>query len=87
MYQETRATWQIGLPRLAELLFRYLVEQKGMEKSEVADSLAADILVIKGRVLPPAIKEWVTRLPEERHNLGETLTKRQSRHREGSDRG
>jgi len=87
LYQETQATWQIGLPRLAELLFRYLVEQKGMEKSEVADSLAADILVIKGRVLPPAIKEWVTRLPEERHNLGETLTKRQSRHREGSDRG
>jgi hypothetical protein len=87
LYQETRATWQIGLPRLAELLFRYLVEQKGVEKSEVADSLAADILVIKGRVLPPAIKEWVTRLPEERHNLGETLTKRQSRHREGSDRG
>jgi len=87
LHQETRATWQIGLPRLAELLFRYLVEQKGVEKSEVADSLAADILVIKGRVLPPAIKEWVTRLPEERHNLGETLTKRQSRHREGSDRG
>ena len=57
LYRETRATWQIGLPRLAELLFRYLVEQKGVEKSEVADSLAADILVIKGRVLPPAIKE------------------------------
>ena len=53
----------------------------------MADSLAADILVIKGRVLPPAIKEHVAFLPGERHSLGETLTKRQGRHREGADRG
>ncbi len=81
LYAETRATWQIGLPRLAELLFRYLVEHKGRGKTEVADSLAADILVIKGRVLPPVISAQVTRLPGERHTLGENLTKRQSRHR------
>ena len=43
LYQETRATWQIGLPRLAELLFRYLVEHKGWEKSEAADSLAFSV--------------------------------------------
>ncbi|MBV5317847.1 MAG: DUF4080 domain-containing protein [Desulfobulbaceae bacterium] len=87
LYGETRATWQIGLPRLAELLFRYLVEQKGRNLNEVADFLAADILVIKGRVLPPAISTHVTRLPDERRNLGENLTKRQGRHREGADRG
>jgi radical SAM superfamily enzyme YgiQ (UPF0313 family) len=85
LYGQTRATWQIGLPRLAELLFRYLVEEKGWEQTEVADSLAADILVIKGRVLPPSIRDHVTQLPDERHSLGETLTKRQSRHREGTD--
>lgn len=80
LYGQTRATWQIGLPRLAELLFRYLVEEQGRGKNEVADSLAADILVIKGRVLPLAIREHVTRMPGERHALGDTLTKRQRRH-------
>lgn len=82
LYGQTQATWQIGLPRLGELLFRYLTEEKGRGHSEVADSLAADILVIKGRVLPPAIKMHVTRLPEERRSIGDTLTKRQRRHRE-----
>jgi len=87
LYGETRSTWQISLPRLAELLFRYLVEKKNCAKSQVADSLAADILVFKGRVLPPAISAHVTRLPEEQHTLGENLSKRQSRHREGAGRG
>jgi len=82
LYGQTRATWQIGLPRLTELVFRYLVAQQGVEKTEVADHLAADILVIKGRVLPAAIKEHVSRMPDERHSLGESLTKRQRRHRE-----
>ena len=87
LYRETRATWQISLPRLAELLFRYLVNKKGLDTTEVADSLAADILIIKGRVLPPAISAHITRLPDERHSPGETLlTKRQSRHQESANR-
>ncbi len=87
LYGETRSTWQISLPRLAELLFRYLVEDLGFAKSAVADSLAADILVIKGRVLPPAISAHVTQRPEEQRIIAENLSKRQSRHREGADRG
>jgi radical SAM superfamily enzyme YgiQ (UPF0313 family) len=86
LYQETRATWQLGLPRLAELLFRYLVVQQGREHSEVADSLAADILVFKGRVLPAAVREHVTRLPDQQR-LPENLTRRQSRHQQGAERG
>jgi radical SAM superfamily enzyme YgiQ (UPF0313 family) len=82
LYRQTRATWQIGLPRLSELLFGYLVEEKGMKKNAVADSLAADILVIKGRVLPKTVQEHVTQAPEERHSLGESLTKRQKRHQQ-----
>jgi radical SAM superfamily enzyme YgiQ (UPF0313 family) len=81
LYLQTRATWQIGLPRLSELLFGYLVEEKGMKKNAVADSLAADILVIKGRVLPKTVQEHVTQAPEERRSLEASLTKRQSRHR------
>ena len=80
LYARTLATWQIGLPRLSELLFAYLVEEKGMEKRRVADSLGADILVIKGRVLPKSVQEHVTQAPEERRSLGESLTKRQQRH-------
>jgi len=87
LYGETRATWQIGLPRLAELLFRYLVEHQGRDRTEVADCLAADILVIKGRVLPPSISAHVSCQPDQRHNRADNLTKRQGRHREGADRG
>ena len=53
----------------------------------VADSLAADILVIKGRVLPAAIMAHVTRIPDAQRTLSETLTKRQSRHQEGVEPG
>ena len=86
LYRQTRSTWQIGLPRLTELLFRYLVEERGYKKSEAAESLAADILVIKGRVLPPAVREHVTLLPGERSDLGDSLTKRQNRHLKKSGR-
>ncbi len=80
LYRKTRATWQIALPRLCELLFTYVVEEKGLEKSLIADHLAADILTIKGRILPERILAHVTTLPETRRQLGESLTRRQSRH-------
>jgi hypothetical protein len=86
LYRETRSTWQIGLPRLTELLFRYLTERKGWDKRAAADSLAADILVIKGRVLPAPVSAYVSCLPEARRLLGGALTRRQSR-REDHDRG
>lgn len=82
LYDQTLATWQIGLPRLSELLFTYLVKEQGKEKNEVADSLAADILVIKGRVLPQTVQEHVTQAPAARRALGESLTKRQLRHQQ-----
>ena len=78
LYGETRATWQIGLPRLAELLFRYLVEVKGREATSTANSLAADILIIKGRTLPAMVQQHVSQQPDTRYQLGETLTKRQN---------
>nr|WP_320010840.1 DUF4080 domain-containing protein [uncultured Desulfobulbus sp.] len=80
LYSQTLATWQIGLPRLSELLFTYLTQEQGMEKSAVADSLAADILVIKGRVLPKTVQQYVTQMPETRRSLGDSLMKRQKRH-------
>jgi len=81
LYGQTRATWQIGLPRLAELLFDYLTTEQGMDKTTVADAIAADVLTIKGRVLPPSVMAHVARLPDEHRDLGDTRTRRQSRHR------
>ena len=82
LYGQTRATWQIGLPRLAELLFAYLTEEQGRDKADVANALAADILGIRGRVLPPAVMAHVSRLPDGRRSLGDSRTRRQSRHRQ-----
>ena len=85
LYAETRATARISLPRLTELLFRYLVEERGQPAARVADTLAADILVIKGRVLPETVRTHVTHLPDQARSLGPSLTRRQQRHREGAD--
>ncbi|MCL1980480.1 MAG: B12-binding domain-containing radical SAM protein [Proteobacteria bacterium] len=85
LHARSSATWQLGLPRLAELLFTYLTVTQGRDKTEVADALAADILGIRGRVLPPSVMAYVTRLPDERHDLGDSLTRRQSKHRQGQD--
>ena len=86
LYAKTRATARISLPRLTELLFRYLVEERDLEPARVADTLAADILVIKGRVLPEAVRAHVTHLPDQGRSLGPSLTRRQQRHQEGADR-
>ena len=81
IYARTGATWQIGLPRLAGLLFDYLATETGMDKAEVADGLAADILAIKGRVLPPSVMAHVARLPDEHRTLGDTRIRRQNKRR------
>ncbi|NLX18304.1 MAG: DUF4080 domain-containing protein [Desulfobulbus sp.] len=80
LFHQTRATWQIGLPRLCELVFGYLVEIKGVEAEVVANSLAADILTIRGRSLPKTVLTHVTELPAVQRTLGDSLTKRQTRH-------
>ncbi|MDO5675654.1 MAG: DUF4080 domain-containing protein [bacterium] len=82
LFDQTRATWKIALPRLAELLYHYLVTEKGADPSTVANHLARDILTVKGRVLPPAILAQVTRMPEQAHSLSRPLSRRQDRHAE-----
>ena len=86
LFAQTRATWKIALPRLAELLFRYLVDRCGAAPREVADRLARDLLTVRGRVLPPAIREWVRDMPERQYAL-RPLSRRQDRHRENQGQG
>lgn len=81
LYARTRSTWQIGLPRLAELLFEYLTTEREADKTDAANALAADVLAVKGRVLPPSVMAHVTRLPDRHYGVGDTLTRRQDRRR------
>lgn len=81
LYEQTLATWQISLKRMAEHLFHYLVEIKKMEAEKAANSIAADMLKLQGRRLPAIIKQHATISP----TLGTTKTKttlgkRQQRH-------
>ncbi|PIE55659.1 MAG: B12-binding domain-containing radical SAM protein [Desulfobulbus propionicus] len=79
VYRQTTATWQISLNRLAELLFDYLVNDCGNPAKEVANSLAADLLRIPGRVLPASIRTHVTRLPTTTRSVPAGLGKRQKK--------
>ena len=83
LYSQTRATWKIALPRLTELLYRYLVEEQGEHPEEIANQLAADILTVKGRVLPELIRAQATRLPGQHRQLERPLIRRQDRHDAG----
>lgn len=74
------------MPRLAELLFQYLVREKGEKAEEIANRLAQDILTVKGRVLPPLIREQVTCMPDQAHDLSRPLSRRQDRHQERTDK-
>lgn len=82
LFAQTGATWKIALPRLAELLFHYLVAGQGMAPVEVANRMAQDILTVKGRVLPATIREWVTSTPNtpKQQHLLRPLSRRQDRH-------
>ncbi|WP_028580171.1 B12-binding domain-containing radical SAM protein [Desulfogranum japonicum] len=81
LYQATLSTWQISLKRMAELLFTYLSEECGFPKSEVANTMAADILKIKGRSLPAVIAENTTvRHGSLQKKTAATPGKRQAKH-------
>lgn len=80
IYSETQSTWQISLNRLCELLFTYLTEIKGADKTETANSLVKDILKTGGRKLPGFLRDFATEIPKiPKKNAGK-LNKRQLRH-------
>ena len=45
---------------------------------------AQDLLTVKGRVLPPAIRERVTCVPDRPYSLSRPLSRRQDRHQHKS---
>ena len=58
IYEQTDSTWKISLPRLGELIFIYLTQEKKMQDERVALLMLEDLLKLKGRAVPPYLKPY-----------------------------
>lgn len=87
LYGATGATWQISLNRLAELLYNYLTEEKRMDKTLAANSIAEDLLGVRGRSLPEIIRQHATYQPVQSRIQPKVLGKRQIKHLKSKDLG
>ncbi|MBU1096495.1 MAG: B12-binding domain-containing radical SAM protein [Bacteroidetes bacterium] len=76
----TQTTWQISLTRLSELLFNYLTENLGMDKTEIANAISGDIMKIQGRKLPMVIRENMSVSNNIEQKKITILNKRQIKH-------
>ncbi len=80
VYKNSSSTWKISLNRLAELLFKYLMEIKEIDQQKVADLLVQDILVVAGRRLPNFLRDLVPNIPEFEKKIISRSNKRQLKH-------
>lgn len=80
LYSELKTTWQISLNKLTELLFKYLTEIIKHDKKEIAELIATDLLVIKGRRIPPFLIEYIEDMQIKRSIFGIKKIKRQIMH-------
>lgn len=82
LHDRTRRTDSIALVRLVELLFRYLVEQRGHPPGEVASRLGRDYLRGGRKDLPSVLREFMEAgKPMTRPSPDpQTTLKRQARH-------
>lgn len=82
LYGQTGSTWKIALDKLAELLFRYLVEEKGHDAEALAFVLVEDILKVEGRRLPTFLKGYRAYVPglQGSQQAASAANKRQQRH-------
>ena len=58
MYKQTDSTYKISLQRLGELLFKYLVDAKGLKAEVVAQEMLEDMMKLKGRAVPSYLKPF-----------------------------
>ena len=77
IYNQTQSTWQISLMRLSELIFRYLTEVKGFDKTMIADSILDDIIKVEGRKVPGFLREYATHVPNLKNLYLDKARKRQ----------
>ncbi len=80
LYEKLGTTYQISLNRLAELLFIYLTEVYEFDKTETAELITKDLTSIKGRRIPPFLREYITDVQFESTKSGAKNIKRQIMH-------
>ena len=78
IYEQTDSTWKISLQRQGELLFRYLNEVKCLEIESIASAMLNDIMKLKGRAVPPYLKEYIYLLDVDAKKGTSGFNKRQS---------
>ena len=59
IYTQTQSTYKISLDRLGELLFTYLTEVKKLPHPKVANTMAEDMLSLKGRAVPKYLSPYI----------------------------
>ena len=84
LFQRVERTDSISLNGLAEALFAFLTEVRGLESPMVARSLIADFQQAGRREMPEIIRQHAPAEREEGPRLIAKLPKRQNRHREES---
>jgi hypothetical protein len=58
VYAQTAATWKIAQERMAKLLFTYLTEQKGIDKTAAGRAMASDLSKMKNKRLPAFLRGY-----------------------------
>ena len=56
VYKQTDSTYKISLDRQGELLFKYLLDVKGLDAQLIADFMLEDMMKLKGRAIPSYLK-------------------------------
>ena len=80
VYEQSNATYKISLERQTELLYRYLTEEKSIDKETVAKTMIDDLTRLKGRALPSYLKIFESKQEDTVPNTPSHFNKRQQKH-------
>jgi len=80
VYQRVKRTDSISLNGLAELIFAFLTDHKGVEVARAAETLIADFRRAGRKELPELLRPYVVQMPGEDRWTEAKLPKRQARH-------
>lgn len=79
IYTQTQSTYKISLDRLGELLFTYLTEIKKIPPQKVAETMAADMLTLKGRAVPKYLSSYIQNKDIAQKQGSSSFNKRQNK--------
>ncbi|MCD6260020.1 MAG: DUF4080 domain-containing protein [Helicobacteraceae bacterium] len=79
IYTQTQSTYKISLDRLGELLFTYLTEVKELPHPKVANTMAEDMLSLKGRAVPKYLSPYIQSKSVTQKQESSSFNKRQNK--------